>query len=443
MHVYLLLLLSCMHRLVSGLVRPMGVHAGGRQFMRHPAPLPLASRYAIMTTRKDLASASASDELAGFKVAELKEELLRRGLPVSGRKDALIDRLKQAMQPLATRQMTTSSGSGSGVAKSQRRKMAASQVVGDGPAVMIVESPAKCKTIAKFAGSDTVVLASYGHVRSLPSKANSVRPAENFAMDFELVSGAASTLKGLGAALRGARALLLATDPDREGEAIAWHLQEALKERGLLPPSMPVHRVTFTEITERAVQAALAAPRTIDMPLVHAQQARQAVDYLVGFTLSPVLWRKLPGCRSAGRVQSVALRILVEREAEIGAFLPREYWRIKANLVTTDGADDTIGDRGASDHPSRPPALLAELTHLKGERLSQFDLGSEIQTREALAALPQAWLVSKVKRSKRRSEPPAPFNTASLQQEASRSVAVRGRRPRRGRERGPDHLHAD
>ena len=285
-----------------------------------------------------------------------------------------------------------------------------------GPAVMIVESPAKCKTIAKFAGNDVTVLASMGHVRTLPSKPGTVRPTEDFAMDFELVRGAGTILKGIGAALRESRALLLATDPDREGEAIAWHVYEALRERKLLPADIKVERVTFSEITEKAVQAALASPRQINLPLVRAQQARQAVDYLVGFTLSPVLWRKLPGCRSAGRVQSVALRVIVEREHEIARFTPQEYWKIAARLGTGGG--------GGGEEEAAPPSLLAELTHLNGSRLKQFDVGSVEQAEAAVALLPDTWRVDTVKRSKRSTNPPPPYNTASLQQDASRTMGI-------------------
>ena len=257
---------------------------------------------------------STPDELAGMKVAELKLELSRRGLPVSGKKAELIARIAEQMEP-APRPPTRRAPS-AGVA-TKKKRAAAAKTVGTGPALLIVESPAKCATIAKFAGKGFTVLPCNGHVRQLPSKTGSVRPEDDFEMVFETVKGAPKILQTISAGLKEARAMYLATDPDREGEAIAWHVLESLRLKRALPDQLPVHRVSFSEITERAVSAALRAPQQIDMQLVRAQQARQAVDYLVGFTLSPVLWRKLPGCRSAGRVQSVALRLVVEREHEV------------------------------------------------------------------------------------------------------------------------------
>ena len=365
-------------------------------------------------------SAAMGSRLLGMTVPQLKQELLQRGLPVGGRKDELVARLTAegafvpAGQPKAPRKKASSASA----AAAPKSSGTASTVLArpDGPAVMIVESPAKCATIAKFAGANFIVLACNGHVRSLPSKPNSVRPAENFAMEFELVNGAAQRLKSLGAAIRRARALYLATDPDREGEAIAWHVHEALREKALLPDNVPIHRISFSEITKQAVQAALAAPRRINLPLVRAQQARQAVDYLVGFTLSPVLWRKLPGCRSAGRVQSVALRLIVEREHEVLRFVPREHWHLKLRVAP---AAATAAAPGAA-----PPSLLADLTHLNGTKLEQFDLPDEAAASAAQALLPPAWRVSKVRRSERQSGPQPPYNTASLQQDASRRLGL-------------------
>ena len=377
----------------------------------------------FMANSKPLATAG---ELASLTVPQLKAELVKRGLPVSGKKAVLIERLSAQIRPPRNGKAKVSSG-----APSSRRSAKPASPQGmsvtrsDGPAVMVVESPAKCATIAKFAGDDTIVLASYGHVRALPSKANSVRPSEDFAMDFEVASGAGSVLKSLGTALRSSRALLLATDPDREGEAIAWHVLEALREKGLLPAHIPVHRVTFSEITPKAVQAALANPRAINMPLVRAQQARQAVDYLVGFSLSPVLWRKLPGCKSAGRVQSVALRVITEREHEIARFEPQEWWDLKARVLPADAARRAEGTDGATDDDEPPMgSLVAAVTHLQGQRVRQFDLGSEEATAEAAALLPEAWRVDQVKRSQRQSGPAAPYNTASLQQDASRRLGL-------------------
>ena len=222
--------------------------------------------------------------------------------------------------------------------------------------VVVVESPAKAKTINKYLGSDYHVLASFGHVRDLPSKDGSVRPDEGFAMSWEVEGRGAQKLKDIAAAAKGAEKLILATDPDREGEAISWHIVEELRaKKGL--NKLPMERVAFNEVTKRAVLEAIAHPRKIDQELVDAYLARRALDYLVGFTLSPVLWRKLPGSRSAGRVQSVALRIICEREAEIEAFKPREYWTVEADFAAGSGQ-----------------IFTAQLTHLAGRKLDKFDL---------------------------------------------------------------------
>ncbi|MGB8183013.1 MAG: DNA topoisomerase, partial [Stellaceae bacterium] len=196
--------------------------------------------------------------------------------------------------------------------------------------VVIVESPAKAKTINKYLGKDYKVLASYGHVRDLPAKDGSVRPNEDFAMSWEVDHRADKRLKEIATAVKGADRLYLATDPDREGEAISWHVQEILRQRKALQ-GVDVKRVVFNEVTKTAVQEAFKHPRELDRELIDAYMARRALDYLVGFTLSPVLWRKLPGSRSAGRVQSVALRLICEREAEIEIFKPREYWSIEVD----------------------------------------------------------------------------------------------------------------
>src|SRR5437588_8672914 len=232
--------------------------------------------------------------------------------------------------------------------------------------VVIVESPAKAKTINKYLASDYKVIASYGHVRDLPAKDGSVLPDDDFAMSWEVDGRSEKHVKAIAAAVRGADRLFLATDPDREGEAISWHVREVLKARRALKKDVDVKRVVFNEVTRNAVLDAFRHPREIDHELVEAYLARRALDYLVGFTLSPVLWRKLPGSRSAGRVQSVALRLVCEREAEIEAFRPREYWTIEVDFQTE------AGDR-----------FTARLSQLDGKKLDRFDLDSEAKARDA------------------------------------------------------------
>src|SRR5512137_338083 len=221
--------------------------------------------------------------------------------------------------------------------------------------LLIVESPAKAKTINKYLGKDFTVLASYGHVRDLPAKEGSVLTDEGFSMSWEGADRADKRLKEIAQAVKGADHLYLATDPDREGEAISWHVQEVLRQRKALA-GVDVKRVVFNEVTKAAVQDAFRHPREINKELVDAYLARRALDYLVGFTLSPVLWRKLPGSRSAGRVQSVALRLICEREAEIEAFRAREYWSVEADCRTP-----------------REEAFKARLVELDGQKLKQFD----------------------------------------------------------------------
>ena len=199
--------------------------------------------------------------------------------------------------------------------------------------VLIVESAAKAKAINKYLGPSYKVIASYGHVRDLPSKDGSVEPENQFAMHWDVDTRSAKVVKEIAAAVKGADKLILATDPDREGEAISWHLVQLLEQKRAIKKGLPVERVTFNAVTKPAVMAALKEPREIDQPLVEAYLARRALDYLVGFTLSPVLWRKLPGARSAGRVQSVALRLVCDREAEIEAFVSEEFWSIEALLA--------------------------------------------------------------------------------------------------------------
>jgi DNA topoisomerase-1 len=273
------------------------------------------------------------------------------------------------------------------------------------PDVVVVESPAKAKTINRYLGDKFTVLASFGHVRDLPPKDGSVRPDENFAMDWESDARGEKQVGAIAKALKGARTLYLATDPDREGEAISWHVQNMLADKNALK-GIDVRRVTFNEITRNAVRAAMAAPRELDQPLIEAYLARRALDYLVGFTLSPVLWRKLPGSRSAGRVQSVALRLICEREAEIEAFRAREYWTIEGLFITPGGAPFT-----------------ARLTHLNGKKLEQFDLPNEAAATAARQAVETGTFhVGTVEKRRVRRNPPAPFTTSTLQQEASRKL---------------------
>jgi DNA topoisomerase-1 len=271
--------------------------------------------------------------------------------------------------------------------------------------VVIVESPAKAKTINKYLGSGYTVLASYGHVRDLPAREGSVRPADDFSMDWEVDPRAQRHIKEIANALKGAHHLYLATDPDREGEAISWHVHEVLKDRNALG-GVDVKRVVFNEITKSAVLEAMRHPRPLDSELVDAYLARRALDYLVGFTLSPVLWRKLPGSRSAGRVQSVALRIICERESEIEAFRAQEYWSVRAAFLTPKGEEVT-----------------AQLTHLAGEKLDKLTLSDEGAASTAVRAIEAgAFSVHSVERGRVRRNPAAPFTTSTLQQEASRKL---------------------
>ena len=273
--------------------------------------------------------------------------------------------------------------------------------------VVVVESPAKAKTINKYLGGGYTVLASFGHVRDLPPKDGSVRPEENFAMDWAADERGQRQITAIAKAVKGAGTLYLATDPDREGEAISWHVRAMLEEKKALK-GVIVRRITFNEITKSAITYAIAHPRELDQPLIEAYLARRALDYLVGFTLSPVLWRKLPGSRSAGRVQSVALRLVCEREAEIEAFRPREYWTVEAHFLTPPGAPFT-----------------ARLTHLDGKRLDQFDLNNaELGNRAKATVQAGAFTVATVERKRVKRHPPAPFTTSTLQQEASRKLGM-------------------
>jgi DNA topoisomerase I len=277
--------------------------------------------------------------------------------------------------------------------------------------VVVVESPAKAKTINKYLGPDYTVLASYGHVRDLPPKDGSVDPEHGFEMKWEVAPESQKHVRAIAEALKSDDTLILATDPDREGEAISWHLLEALTRRKAVKSGTPVQRVVFNAITKSAVTTAMSNPRAIDMELVEAYLARRALDYLVGFKLSPVLWRKLPGAKSAGRVQSVALRLIVEREMEIEAFRAREYWTVKALLETPRGE-----------------TYEARLVTLNGAKLDRFDLATETAAADAVKAIGAAALtVTAVEAKPATRNPAAPFMTSTLQQEASRKFGMGAR----------------
>lgn len=273
--------------------------------------------------------------------------------------------------------------------------------------VIVVESPAKAKTINKYLGNKFTVLASFGHVRDLPPKDGSVRPNEDFAMDWETDERGTKQIKAIAQALKNAKTLYLATDPDREGEAISWHVKSILNDKKLLK-NINVERITFNEITKQAVQYAIQHPRKLDQPLIEAYLARRALDYLVGFTLSPVLWRKLPGSRSAGRVQSVALRLICEREAEIEVFQSKEYWTIHGTFLSSQKA-----------------SFSAKLTYFQGKKLDQFDLNNEQLATQACSVLQkQQFSVHSIERKKTKRNPAPPFTTSTLQQEASRKLRM-------------------
>lgn len=273
-------------------------------------------------------------------------------------------------------------------------------------AVVVVESPAKAKTLNKYLGSDYVVLASYGHVRDLPAKDGSVDTDHDFAMQWEVAAESKKHIRAITEALKTDDTLILATDPDREGEAISWHLQEALA--GSLKKGKTVRRVTFNAITKDAVTKAMGEPRDVDLPLVEAYLARRALDYLVGFNLSPILWRKLPGAKSAGRVQSVCLRLIVEREMEIEAFRAKEYWTVKAVLVTPRGQE-----------------FEAQLTVLGGEKLKKFDIPTDMAAEIAVQAVnSRQFFVQSVEAKPVTRNPYPPFMTSTLQQEASRKYGM-------------------
>src|SRR6516164_2057356 len=271
--------------------------------------------------------------------------------------------------------------------------------------IVIVESPAKAKTVNKYLGPGYRVLASYGHVRDLPSKNGSVLPDKDFEMHWDVEPKAAKRLDEIAKAVKGANKLILATDPDREGEAISWHVYQVLNRKKALD-RVAVERVVFNAVTKEAVLDAMRHPREIDGPLVNAYLARRALDYLVGFTLSPVLWRKLPGARSAGRVQSVALRLVCDRELEIEQFKAQEYWSLIAELVT--GKNETF---------------TARLVSLAGLKLEKFDIADEATAMRLKAALEGGnFVVAGIESKSQRRHPAPPFTTSTLQQEASRKL---------------------
>jgi DNA topoisomerase-1 len=282
--------------------------------------------------------------------------------------------------------------------------------------LIIVESPAKAKTMSKYLGKEYTALASYGHVRDLLPKKGAVDPEQDFAMKYVLIEKNKKHVDSIIKAMKKADALFLATDPDREGEAISWHLYEILKEEGVLD-AKPVHRVEFHEITKTAIQKAVSEPRELSFNLVNAQQARRALDYLVGFNLSPLLWKKVRRGLSAGRVQSPALRLIVEREEEIERFKAREYWTIESDLSAQN------------------QGFAAKLTHFGGEKLEQFNIDNETRAKEVVDALSRAaqgkYLVKNVEKKQRRRNPSPPFTTSTLQQEASRKLGFSAQRTMR------------
>jgi DNA topoisomerase-1 len=279
--------------------------------------------------------------------------------------------------------------------------------------LVIVESPAKAKTIEKYLGKDFQVLASYGHVRDLVPKEGAVDPEHDFAMKYEVIERNLRHVQAISKALKSSDALYLATDPDREGEAISWHLYELLKEKKILKDK-PVHRVVFHEITKKAVTEAIANPEHLSTNLINAQQARRALDYLVGFNLSPLLWKKIRRGLSAGRVQSPALRMIVEREQEIEAFKTREYWTIEALLTAQE------------------QNFKAKLTHFEGKKLNQFSFTDEASAENAKRTLLDAadgkLLVAKLEKKQQKRNPAPPFITSTLQQEASRKLGFTTKR---------------
>jgi DNA topoisomerase-1 len=298
------------------------------------------------------------------------------------------------------------------------------------PAVLLVESPAKAKKIQEYLGSGYRVIASYGHIRDLPAKTGSVNPEDNFHMRWELADGAKSRVTEIAKAVKEAPRVYLATDPDREGEAISWHLLEELKNRGAVAPADKnasrdfAQRITFTEVTKSAVEAALASPREVSMPLVEAYMARRALDYLFGFNLSPLLWRKLPGARSAGRVQSVALRFVADREAEIEAFTPQQYWTIHAQVDVPTRIDTGAGQNEINKGDSKAPLpILANLTSVDGRAPPSPGFLDESVAQSIRTRIEHSqFSVATVTKKETSRNPPPPFTTSTLQQEANKRL---------------------
>ena len=282
--------------------------------------------------------------------------------------------------------------------------------------VVVVESPAKARTIEKYLGPDFTVLASYGHVRDLVPKEGAVDPDNGFAMQYKIIEKNEKHIQAIAKTLKKADALYLATDPDREGEAISWHLNEILKERGALD-GKKVHRIVFFEITKRAIKEAVKHPRGLSNALVSAQQARRALDYLVGFNLSPLLWKKIKPGLSAGRVQSPALRMIAEREDEIEAFEPREYWTLEGDITVNDGS------------------FVSRLVEYQGDKVEQFSFPNEPRANSVrnrlLLATDGKVRVQKIEKKQRKRNPAAPFTTSTLQQEASRKLGFNTQRTMR------------
>lgn len=284
--------------------------------------------------------------------------------------------------------------------------------------LVIVESPAKAKTLTKYLGKEFEVIASYGHIRDLIPKSGAVKPDQDFLMHYQLIEKNAKYASAIAKALKNKTALYLATDPDREGEAIAWHICEFLKEKKALKKQQLVHRITFNEITQKAITNAIQHPKELGLNLIHAQQARRALDYLVGFNLSPLLWKKVRRGLSAGRVQSPALRLVVERELEIESFKAKEYWSIHAKLTTLQAE-----------------SFEANLVFYQGKKLTQFSITTETQVKDIkkvlIKASKQPLTVSKVEKKLRKRQPAPPFITSTLQQEASHKLGFTAQRTMR------------
>jgi DNA topoisomerase-1 len=272
--------------------------------------------------------------------------------------------------------------------------------------LVIVESPSKAKIINKYLGKDYNVLASFGHIRQLPSKKGSVEPDKNFEMHFEIPPASNKHVKEITLAAKNAKSIILATDPDREGESISWHVVEVLREKKIISKDIPIQRIAFSEISKKSISEAIKNPRTIDFGLVDAQKARQALDYLVGFTLSPLLWKRLPSCKSAGRVQSVALRLICERQEEIDKFISEEFWDISLGFLSENKEE-----------------FKSRLTHIDGEKLEKFSIkDSEKANKIASDIKLNDFKILSMEKKRQRRNPYPPFITSTLQQEGSRKL---------------------